>query len=60
MQQMLKKEDGSTQEQDEIVYIEEKIYIPNNRKLKEKILWENHNEADIGHPEQQRIMELVK
>ena len=35
MQQMLKKEDRSTQEQDKIVYIEGKIYIPNNKKLKE-------------------------
>jgi len=32
---MLKKEDGSTWEQDKIVYIEGQIYIPNNRKLKE-------------------------
>ena len=30
MQQLLKKEDGSTWKQDEIVYIERKIYIPNN------------------------------
>jgi len=60
VQQMLKKEDGSTWKQDGIVYIEGKIYIPNNQKLKEQLLWENHDEVDIGHPRQQRIMELVK
>ena len=31
---MLKKEDGLIWEQDEIVYVKEKIYIPNNQKLK--------------------------
>ena len=34
VQQLLKKEDGSTWEQGGIVYIEGKIYIPNNQKLK--------------------------
>ena len=38
IQQTLKKEDRLLWEQDRIVYIEEKIYIPNNKKLKEKIL----------------------
>ena len=57
---MLKKEDGTAWEQDKIVYVEEKIYIPNNLKLKKQILWENYDRADIGHLEQQRIMELVK
>jgi len=40
--------------------MDEQIYIPNNRKIKERILQENHNPADVGHPEQQRMMELVK
>ena len=52
MQQVLKKEDGLSQEQDGIAYMEERIYIPNNKKLKEKILQENHNLADIKHPGQ--------
>ena len=56
----MKKENGSTWEQDGIVYIEGKIYISNNQKLKEWILWENHNNTDIDYPEQQRMMELVK
>ena len=57
---MLKKEDKLTWEEDEIVYVEGKIYIPNNWKLKEQILWENDDEADINYPRQQKMMELVK
>ena len=40
--------------------MKEQIYIPNNKKLKEQILQENHNPVDVGHPEQQRMAELVK
>jgi len=40
--------------------MEEKIYIPNNRKLKEKILQENYNSADMGHLGQQRMIELLR
>ena len=36
--QALKKNDGLLWEEDEIVYIEGKMYIQNNKKLKEKIL----------------------
>ena len=32
------------------MYMEGKIYILNNKKLKEKILQENHNSVDMGHP----------
>ena len=60
VQQALKKKDRLAWEQDRIVYIEEQIYIPNNQKLKERILWENHDSVDVGHLEQQRMMELVK
>jgi len=37
-----------------------RIYVPNNRKTRETILKENHDKADIGHPEQHRMMELIK
>ena len=37
-----------------------RIYIPNNKKTKEIILKENHDEIDVGHPEQHQMMELVK
>ena len=58
--QALKRKDKLIWEQDEIVYIKGQIYIPNNKKLKEWILQENHDLVDICYPEQQRIMELVK
>jgi len=37
-----------------------RIYVPNNRKTREIILKENHDEADIGHPGQHRMIELIK
>ena len=30
--------------------MEERIYVPNNKKLKEKILQDNHDSVDIEHP----------
>jgi len=32
----------------------------NNRKIREKILQENHEPVDIRHPGQQHMMELIK
>ena len=58
--QALEKNDGLTWEEDGIVYLEGRIYIPNNKKLKEKILQENHDSVDVGHPKQQRMLELIK
>ena len=60
MVQALEKEDRLSWEQDRIVYMEERIYIPNNKILKEKILQENHDSVDVGHSEQQRMMKLLK
>jgi len=48
--QALEKRDGLTWEEDRVVYMEGRIYIPNNRKTKEEILKENHNSVDVGHP----------
>ena len=31
--QALKKEDSLTWEEDEVVYIEERVYMPNNKKI---------------------------
>ena len=60
VQQALKKEDGLAWEQDGIIYIEERIYISNNKKLRKWILQKNHDFVNVDHPEQQKIMELVK
>jgi len=46
----LKKEDEQSWDEDRIVYVDGRIYIPNNQKIKEKILQENHDPVDIGHP----------
>ena len=58
--QVLKKENGLAWKQDGIIYIEGQIYIPNNRKIKEQILQENHNPADVGYLGQSRMLELIK
>ena len=58
--QALKKEDSLTWEEDGVVYIEGRVYVPNNRKIKEEILKKNHNLADVGHLEQHRMLELIK
>jgi len=38
IQQALKKKDGLSWEQDGIAYMEERIYVPNNKRLKKNIL----------------------
>ena len=37
-------------EENWIIYIERRIYISNNWKIQEQILWNNYELADIGHP----------
>jgi len=51
--QALEKNNGLSWEEDRIVYMEGRIYVPNNKKLKEKILQENYDSVDVGHLEQQ-------
>ena len=60
MVQVLDKQDGLTWEENGVVYMEERIYVPNNRKIREEILKENYNLVDMGHPGQHRILELLK
>jgi len=40
--------------------MEGRIYVPNNRKIKEEILKENHDLVDVGHPGQHRMLKLIK
>ena len=56
----LEKKDRQSWEEDGIIYMYGRIYIPNNQRIKEKILQENHDLVDIGHPGQQQMMELIK
>jgi len=58
--QALERNDGTTWEEDGLVYMEGRIYVPNNKKVKEEILKENHDSVDVGHPGQQRMLELLK
>ena len=58
--QALQKEDGSAWEENKVAYMEGRIYIPNNRDIKEEILREHHDPANIGHPGQHRMQELIK
>jgi len=30
--------------------MEGRVYVPNNKEIREEILKEHHNPADIGHP----------
>ena len=56
----LEKKDRQSWEENGIVYIDGKIYVPRNRQLRVEILSDNHNPPDVGHPGQHRIMELIK
>jgi len=58
--QALERNDGTTWEEDGLVYMEGRLYVPNNKKVKEEILKENHDSVDVGHPGQQRMSELLK
>ena len=58
--QALERNDGITWEEDGLVYMEGRIYVPNNNKVKKEILKENHDSVDVGHPGQQRMLELLK
>jgi len=49
-----------TWKEDGVVYIEERIYISNNKKIKKGILKENHDLVDVRHPRQHRMLELLK
>ena len=57
---VLERNNGMAWEEDRVAYMEERIYMPNNKELREEILKENHDPADIGHPGQHRMMELLK
>jgi len=56
----LGKQDGLTWKKDGVVYIEGRIYIPNNNKIRERILKKNHNSVDVGYLGQYRMLELLK
>jgi len=56
----LEKKDRQSWEENGIVYIDGKIYVPRNRQLQDEIFSDNHNPPDVGYPGQHRMMELIK
>ena len=58
--QALEKNDGMAWEEDGVAYMERRVYVPNNKELREEILKEHHNPADIGYSGQHRMLELLK
>ena len=58
--QALEKNNGLTWEENGVAYMEGRVYVPNNKELREEILREHHDPVDIGHPGQHRMMELLK
>ena len=58
--QALEKKDGLAWEEDGMAYMEERIYMPNNKKLRKEILKGHHKPVDIGHLGQHRMLELLK
>jgi len=57
---VLEKDNGLSWKDDGIIYMEGRMYVPNSKKLKEKILQENHDSVDVGHLGQQRMLKLIK
>jgi len=58
--QALENKDGLAWKEDGVAYMEGRIYVPNNKKLREEILKEHYDPADIEHPGQHRMLELLK
>jgi len=58
--QVSENKDGLAWGEDGVAYMEGRIYVPNNKKLREEILKKHYDLADIGHPGQHRILELLK
>ena len=58
--QALERNNGLAWEENGVVYMKGRIYVPNNKKIKEEILKKNHNSVDVRYLGQQRMLELLK
>jgi len=47
-------------DKDGIVWMDARIYVPNNKDVWEQILVEHHEPAVLGHPGQKKMLELLK
>ena len=48
--QALERNNSLAWEEDGVVYMEGRVYVLNNKKIKEEILKENHDLVDVIHP----------
>ena len=53
-------ENNTTKEQNGMVWVDDRIYIPNDKELREEILTEHHEPATLGHLGQRKMLELIK
>ena len=60
VQKELEKKDKQVWKNNRVVYMEGRIYVPNNWKIQEQILQENHKSADVEYSGQKIILKLVK
>jgi transposase InsO family protein len=56
----LKEKPDVAWERDGVAYFQGRIYVPNRKDLRDRILKEHHDPPDIGHPGQHRMLEMVK
>ena len=58
--QALEKEDELAWEENKVVYMEGRIYMLNNKSLREEILKKHHDLVDIGYSGQHKMLKLLK
>jgi len=49
----LEKDEGQVWKDNRIVYMKGRIYVSNNQRIQEQILWKNYNLVDVGYSRQQ-------
>jgi hypothetical protein len=47
-------------EKDNIIYRNNKIYVPKNKEIRDEILHNHHNSPNVGHPRIHCMLELIK
>jgi hypothetical protein len=47
-------------EKDNVIYRNNKIYVPKNKEIRDDILHDHYDSPDVGHPGIHRMLELIK
>ncbi|KAF7762598.1 hypothetical protein Agabi119p4_9191 [Agaricus bisporus var. burnettii] len=58
--QEMKKQPEKVWESEGIIFRQGRIYVPEEKELRDRILYDHHYPPDIGHPGQHRMLELLK